>query len=496
MSVYMQFKPSNMKQLRTQLLTTGSNRFVRFMFLAAACIAAGIVITVSQHSTLGFMATSGSFSINPARLRAGFPSFCEVLPPLDAARWSTKLRSRFGPSASSAAAAAVAGPAVSVYQAAELSLALGLGIWNQQNAKAHQQSILQAELNTTAVLEHIGPYPAAAFNGRGIVIVGGGPAYSPPAYACVTFIRKTGCLLPIEVWTPPHEPIPAGVVSQFEALGAAVRNLGDVYPQQMHHKLLKFVSKPAAVLASSFREVLLLDSDNIPLADPTYLFDHELYLSSGLLMWPDFWPCQAKPSAFSALGIPAGLRPRGSHESGQLLLDKQRGWRPLLLTLYLNLHGDVFYPMLSSIGQGDKETYPYAWLSLAAASRWDGQRQLEDRLSAGYGLVPFGVMALGVWEKGSHNGFAMLQRGPEGGALFVHAHMPKVNLRVEGGFDQRRWVNLTGEVTVLPPKAKKEFAVDYRLLNAVAGYDVERVVHKLRQQLRCDSAWVECCLPQ
>jgi len=38
----------------------------------------------------------------------------------------------------------------------------------------------------------------------------------------------------------------------------------------------------------SFSEVLYLDSDNIPLTDPSYLFDHEVYKRHGAVFWPDF----------------------------------------------------------------------------------------------------------------------------------------------------------------------------------------------------------------
>ena len=36
-------------------------------------------------------------------------------------------------------------------------------------------------------------------------------------------------------------------------------------------------------------QVLMLDSDNLPLADPTYLFSEPLFKASGCLFWPDFW---------------------------------------------------------------------------------------------------------------------------------------------------------------------------------------------------------------
>lgn len=48
--------------------------------------------------------------------------------------------------------------------------------------------------------------------------------------------------------------------------------------------------KADAIIASSFEEVLYLDSDNIPLRDPTYLFDAELYAGTDkphAIFWPD-----------------------------------------------------------------------------------------------------------------------------------------------------------------------------------------------------------------
>lgn len=48
--------------------------------------------------------------------------------------------------------------------------------------------------------------------------------------------------------------------------------------------------KAEAIIASSFSEVLYLDSDNVPLRDPTYLFDAELYAGKGqpgIVLWPD-----------------------------------------------------------------------------------------------------------------------------------------------------------------------------------------------------------------
>ena len=59
-----------------------------------------------------------------------------------------------------------------------------------------------------------------------------------------------------------------------------------------HHRqnssIKSYVIKAAALYATSFDEVLMLDSDNTPLVDPTTLFDEPSYLATGNAFWPDF----------------------------------------------------------------------------------------------------------------------------------------------------------------------------------------------------------------
>lgn len=67
-----------------------------------------------------------------------------------------------------------------------------------------------------------------------------------------------------------------------------------VQPVASYHDLQLYANltqiKADAIIASSFEEVLYLDSDNIPLRDPTYLFDTELYAGEGrprAVFWSD-----------------------------------------------------------------------------------------------------------------------------------------------------------------------------------------------------------------
>lgn len=52
--------------------------------------------------------------------------------------------------------------------------------------------------------------------------------------------------------------------------------------------LCLLAQKGDAIARSSFSEVLYLDSDNVPLVDPTFLFDSPTYQKHGIVLWPDF----------------------------------------------------------------------------------------------------------------------------------------------------------------------------------------------------------------
>lgn len=75
------------------------------------------------------------------------------------------------------------------------------------------------------------------------------------------------------------------------------------------------------------QEVLILDSDNVPLADPTALFDDPAYRKAGSLFWPDFWSSNwHNPGpVYDLLGIPNPWESNPdilTTESGQLLFNR------------------------------------------------------------------------------------------------------------------------------------------------------------------------------
>ena len=78
---------------------------------------------------------------------------------------------------------------------------------------------------------------------------------------------------------------------QSEFTGLSLIDVSDVKLPKHHRQnnsIKSYVIKAVALYATSFDEVLMLDSDNIPLVDPTTLFDEPSYLATGNAFWPDF----------------------------------------------------------------------------------------------------------------------------------------------------------------------------------------------------------------
>eukprot|EP00873_Tetraselmis_striata_P020600 jgi/Tetstr1/440864/TSEL_029137.t1 len=134
---------------------------------------------------------------------------------------------------------------------------------------------------------------------RGIVIaVSDGLLIS--AYAVVRLLRAHGCKLPIDLWAFPDE--------LTEASREALKELTLVLRQ-------------------------------LPVRDPTYLFDSHEFLEAGTIFWPDFWNpgnsifgVTRHSHVWELLGVP--FVDMFEQESGQLLVNRARHVAPLHLMMY------------------------------------------------------------------------------------------------------------------------------------------------------------------
>lgn len=105
-------------------------------------------------------------------------------------------------------------------------------------------------------------------------------------------LREVRCKLPVEVWHLPGELTPENEL-QLRDLGATPRDFGGkdvLFPmKQIKGRQKNFQIKVGAWVNSGFEEIIGLDSDVMPLKDPSYLFETEVYKEMGQIFWPDWW---------------------------------------------------------------------------------------------------------------------------------------------------------------------------------------------------------------
>jgi hypothetical protein len=244
----------------------------------------------------------------------------------------------------------------------------------------------------------LGPYPTGRFRGRGIVICGGGEKYLPCAWVCIRMLRHLGCELPIELWQLRASEGSKRVAAALAQLGVRCVNAAEVRRQHPARYLGGWELKPYSILHSAFEQVLYLDADNVPVADPSRLFDSPQFVDVGAVFWPDYG--RLEPSAEIWRVCAVAFRDEPEFESGQILVDKRRCWEPLQLTMHLNEHSDFYYRYV----HGDKDTFHLAWRMLERA----------------YAMVSHPIEKL-------HG--TMCQHDFDGRRLFQHRNVPKWTIR-------------------------------------------------------------------
>jgi len=248
--------------------------------------------------------------------------------------------------------------------------------------------------------------------GRGIVIVGGGATYFANAWVCIGMLRKTGCTLPIELWhlgDGEMDDKMRTLVGRF--VGVTLRDAEAIEPRP--RMLSGWSAKPLALIHSGFAEVLLLDADNVPVVDPTFLFDCPAYKRHGAVAWPDTPPGGwiAKADGFRAAGLPVPattvVTKQGAPtdyvawETGQFLVNLQRmeQRQAIALTHWICERRDYWFPASEPVETwpiyGDKDAFYLAW----------------ERIGATVAVMPPAKL-LAV--------LAIQQHGPDGSPLFQH----------------------------------------------------------------------------
>ncbi|CCF57082.1 hypothetical protein KAFR_0C00870 [Kazachstania africana CBS 2517] len=271
-----------------------------------------------------------------------------------------------------------------------------------------KSDVLNLKTSHKEFVENLGKLvlPKNSYKGNGIVTVGGGK-FSLMSLLVIRTLRNLGTTLPVEVFIPPQEEkgemeFCNKILPQYHAKCIYI---SDILPQQMidNFEFAGYQFKSLAIIASSFENLLLLDADNFPIKPLDHIFEEEPYVSTGLVLWPDFWRRTTQPLYYEIADVSVdfktrvrnsidditpppvytkdmndlsniplhdlkGTIPDVSTESGQLMISKSKHLPTVLLALYYNVNGPSwYYPIFSqkASGEGDKETF------LAAANFYD-----------------------------------------------------------------------------------------------------------------------------
>jgi hypothetical protein len=213
----------------------------------------------------------------------------------------------------------------------------------------------------------------------------GGPKLLTQTYVNIRVIREfLNCTIPIEVFYMGPDEMPAHIVdfmqrtfphTQFIDVLTVKDNIFataglNLAGSTSEPTLKPYAMKTYAILLSSFLEVLWLDGDSMPLIDPSFVFDLELYQTTGALLWPEL--CNARFTKYSSYDVYDIPRPPLDAyqttknfwslsplcysdriiepETGQMVIHKRKAWQALLLWVFINKNHDIYY----HYGFGDK----------------------------------------------------------------------------------------------------------------------------------------------
>jgi hypothetical protein len=269
-------------------------------------------------------------------------------------------------------------------------------------------------------------------DGRGIVLCAGGRRYLTCAWVCINRLRRAGCRLPIELWHLGRREMDNRMAELLGGLGVKCVDASKVRARHPARLLNGWELKAYAILHSSFREVLLLDADNVAVVDPEFLFETPEYRATGAIFWPDREMTRNK--ATRPVWRSCGIRQpqEREFETGQIVVDKERCWRPLCLAMWLNENSDFYYQYV----HGDKETFHLAF------------RKLRQR----YALVQTPIASL----QGT-----FCQHDFHGRRIFQHRNGAKWNLlsrnrRVKGFLHEGECLGYVRQLKKMWPEARKE----------------------------------------
>ena len=312
------------------------------------------------------------------------------------------------------------------------------------------QDILDTRYIHQQLVANLPEYPHL-FNGKGIVMVGGGK-FLRIALHSIRMLRRSGTTLQVELWLSDWSEYSEAFCAEISTQNVRCRVISDYVGEGV---IDRYQLKSFAILLSDFEEVLFLDADDFPINSVDDIFSN-----TGVTIWPDYWASTASPLLFEIVDVPQTFF--RTCETGQLLWNKRTHFRSLALACYYNFYGpNYFYPLLSlgAAGEGDKETFLLAC-------------QVTNQ---SYVFVDKPLQTLG-YHSDEYHGTGMVQADPRNTSrgLFIHAHFPKfdaVSLFLEGALEIHSLSSFWGPIAL-----------------EVARYDIEAVAFQELAYVECNSS--------
>ncbi|CAF1518667.1 unnamed protein product, partial [Adineta steineri] len=205
-------------------------------------------------------------------------------------------------------------------------------------------------------------YPINKYFGKGIVSsASSGFNRYGRLIASIKLLRWLKCRLPVEIFMYRGE-LKVHEIREFQSIANVTVHVLTYNITLASRQHSPYAIKLGAILQSSFEHILWLDSDNIAVRDPEYLFDLPHYTRSTAMFWPDFWATPRKNPIWKILDIPCRAEDY-EQESGQILINKRLAWKAINLALYFT--SDQTFLRVSL---GDKDACRYSWKALGTPS--------------------------------------------------------------------------------------------------------------------------------
>ncbi|EEY67860.1 uncharacterized protein PITG_18258 [Phytophthora infestans T30-4] len=266
--------------------------------------------------------------------------------------------------------------------------------------------------------------PQGREGSKGIVMVVY-PKMVPSAYATLRSLREIlKCTLPIELWYRPKEMQAApGSMEPLQQFAASTADL--TFREIDDKKATGFGAKVFAIYHSHFEQILFLDSDNVPVRDPSFLFETHEFKDTGAIFWPDFW--HPRHTIFNVHGqsllwelLDQRFVNMFEQESGQLVINRRRHGAPLELVKFYTFHTPNFFKTFELV-HGDKDLFRLSWL----------------KLKSPFHMMDTPPAVAGKAFNDSFCGMTMVQHDADGQVLFLHRNSRKLV-----GEPKRQYVHL------------------------------------------------------